>query len=157
MTLCFLSEIEKATGKHREIHKVHQVEDLSHSSRIKLSLVGMSVICFFGVNEFDLDLGVQIDSVEWPIKSNSVGSWHVSHRRISVLNNHFDHSFVVFKKSTTETPLRRICVCGAVHIRQLINISDLSFVWVWICDSANGVLLRDLFVFLALFDERDTC
>ena len=28
----------------------------------------------FGVNVFDLDLGVQIDSIKQPIKSNSVGS-----------------------------------------------------------------------------------
>ena len=33
----------------------------------------------FGVNVFDLDFGVQIDSIEQPIKSNSVGFWkHVS-------------------------------------------------------------------------------
>ena len=33
----------------------------------------MSASWFFGVNIFDLDLGVQIDSIEQPIKSNSVG------------------------------------------------------------------------------------
>ena len=33
----------------------------------------------FGVNIFDLDFGFQIDSVEQPVKSNSVGSGHVSH------------------------------------------------------------------------------
>ena len=33
----------------------------------------------FGVNEFDLNLGVQIDSIKQPIKSNSVGSGYVSH------------------------------------------------------------------------------
>ena len=33
----------------------------------------------FGVNVFDLDFGVQIDSIEQPIKRNSVGLWtHVS-------------------------------------------------------------------------------
>ena len=31
------------------------------------------------VNVFDLDLGVQIDSIKQPIKSNSVGSGNVSH------------------------------------------------------------------------------
>ena len=34
----------------------------------------------FRVNVFHLDFGVQIDSVEQPVKSNSVGSLHVSHR-----------------------------------------------------------------------------
>ena len=32
-----------------------------------------------GVNVFDLDLGLQIDSIEQPIKSNSVGSGNMSH------------------------------------------------------------------------------
>ena len=32
-----------------------------------------------GVNVFDLDLGVQIDSIKQPIKSNSVGSANMSH------------------------------------------------------------------------------
>ena len=32
-----------------------------------------------GVNVFDLDLAVQIDSIKQPIKSNSVGSGNVSH------------------------------------------------------------------------------
>ena len=33
----------------------------------------------FGVNVFDLDFGVQIDSIEQPIKNNSVGSGNMSH------------------------------------------------------------------------------
>ena len=40
----------------------------------------MSASCFFGVDVLDLDLGVQIDLVKQPVKSNSVGSGHVSHR-----------------------------------------------------------------------------
>ena len=35
------------------------------------------------VDVFDLDFGVQINSIEQPIKSNSVGSGNVSHRRTS--------------------------------------------------------------------------
>ena len=34
-----------------------------------------------GVNVFDLDFGVQIDYIEQPIKSNSVGSGNMSHCR----------------------------------------------------------------------------
>ena len=47
-----------------------------HSSRVQRPLVS-KLAC--GVNIFDLDLGVQIDSVNYPIKRNSVGSGHVSH------------------------------------------------------------------------------
>ena len=35
-----------------------------------------------GVNVFDLDFGVQIGSIEQPIKSNSVGSGNMSHCRL---------------------------------------------------------------------------
>ena len=115
----------------------------SHSSRVKLPLVNISASWFL-VNMFDLDLGVQIDSVKWPIKRNSVDSWHVSHRWTSALNDHFDHCFIVFKDVQLRLALRRLCVCGnVIHMRQLINIS----VWVWICDSANSLLLLDWLVF----------
>ena len=51
----------------------------------------------FGVDVFDLDFGVQINSIEQPIKSNSVGSGNVSHCRTSALSDHLDHCFVVLK------------------------------------------------------------
>ena len=41
----------------------------------------MSASWFFGVDVFDLDLGVQIDSIKQPIKRNSVGVGDVSHCR----------------------------------------------------------------------------
>ena len=50
-----------------------------------------------GVNVFDSDFGVHIDSIEQPIKSNSVGSGNMSHCRAPSLNSHLDHCFVVFK------------------------------------------------------------
>ena len=57
----------------------------------------MSANWFLGVNVFDLDFGVQVDSVEQPIKSNSVRSGNMSHCRASSLHNNLDHCFVVFK------------------------------------------------------------
>ena len=50
-----------------------------------------------GVNVFDLDFGVQIESIGQPIKSNSVGSGNVSHCGASSLYDHLDHCFIVFK------------------------------------------------------------
>ena len=50
-----------------------------------------------GVNVFDLDFGVQIDSIEQPGKSNSMGSLNMSHCWTPAFHNHFDHSFIVFK------------------------------------------------------------
>ena len=40
----------------------------------------------FGVDVFDSDFGVQINSIEQPIKSNSVSSGNVSHCRIFCLS-----------------------------------------------------------------------
>ena len=64
----------------------------------------------FGVNAFDLDFGVQIDSNEQPIKSNSVGSGNMSHCRAFFLFHHFDHCFVVFKHMQQSFLARRIDV-----------------------------------------------
>ena len=78
----------------------------------------------FGVNIFDLDFGFQIDPVNQTIKSNSVGSGHVSrHRGTSSFNYHLDHAFVVFKDKQLRFSLRRMCVSGnIIHFTQLLNL-----------------------------------
>ena len=50
-----------------------------------------------GVNVFDLDFRVQIDSIEQPVKCNSMGSGNMSHRWTPSFHNHLDYSFIVFK------------------------------------------------------------
>ena len=57
----------------------------------------------FGVNVFDLDLLVQIDSLKQPIKSNSVDSGNMSHCMTPSFNDHLDHCFVVFKTHTKKS------------------------------------------------------
>ena len=49
------------------------------------------------VDVFDLDLGIGIDSIEQPIKSNSVSSGNMSHCWTSAFHNHFNNSFIVLK------------------------------------------------------------
>ena len=56
----------------------------------------------FGVDVFDLDCGIQINSIEQPIKSNSVGSGDVSHCRTSAFDNHFDYCFIVLKNTNNK-------------------------------------------------------
>ena len=51
----------------------------------------------FGIDVLDLDFWVQIDSIEQPIESNSVGSGNMSHCGTSSLKNNLDHCFVVLK------------------------------------------------------------
>ena len=63
-----------------------------------------------GVNVFDLDFGVQIDSIKQPIKSNSVGSGNMSHCKASSLYDHLDHCFVVFKEIQQSFLTRRMHV-----------------------------------------------
>ena len=64
----------------------------------------------FGVNVFDLDFGVQINSIEQPIKRSSVGPGNMSHCRTSAFDDHLDHSFVVFKDVQHDSIARRIRV-----------------------------------------------
>ena len=77
----------------------------------------MSASWFFDIDTLDLDFWVQMDSVKHPIKSNSVRSGHVPHRRTSTLDNHLDDSFVIFKNVQLILALRRMCVVVyPVHI-----------------------------------------
>ena len=62
----------------------------------------------FGVDVFNLDFGIQINSIEQPIKSDSVGSGNVSHRRTSTFNDHLDHSFIVLKHIQQSFLMRRL-------------------------------------------------
>ena len=50
-----------------------------------------------GVKKFDLNFGIQIDSIKQPIKSNSVGPGNMSHRWTSAFHYHLDNGFIVFK------------------------------------------------------------
>ena len=70
---------------------LNKVNKWFHSSRVKLCQL------VFGVDVFDLDFGIQIDSIEQWIESNSVSSGDVSHCRTSSFNDHLDHCFIVLK------------------------------------------------------------
>ena len=50
-----------------------------------------------GVDVFDLDFGVQVNSIEQPVKSNSVSSGNMSHCWTPSFHNPLDYSFIVFK------------------------------------------------------------
>ena len=50
-----------------------------------------------GVDVFDFDSWVQIDSIEQPMKSISVGSGNMSHCGTPFFKDHLDHCFIVFK------------------------------------------------------------
>ena len=50
-----------------------------------------------GVDVLNLDFGVQIDSIEQPVKSNSMGSGNMSHCWTPSFHDHLDYSLIVFK------------------------------------------------------------
>ena len=58
---------------------VKQIQQMIPLITCEIPLCQNVCVLVFGVNVFDLDSGVQINSIEQPIKSNSVGSGDVSH------------------------------------------------------------------------------
>ena len=95
-------------------HKLFSCLSLTLSSTWRSPLITCAItfsqhVCesVFGVNVFDLDVEVQIVSVQKSIESNSVGSGHVSHRGTSAVYDHFDHCFIVFKNEQLSFESRR--------------------------------------------------
>ena len=62
------------------------------------------------MNVFNLNVGIQIDSIEQRIKRNSVGPGHVSHCGTPSFNDHVDHFFVVVKHIQQSLVMRRLDV-----------------------------------------------
>ena len=78
-----------------EMANVNQTQKMIPFITCEISL-GQYVCEFvFVVNVFDLDFGVQINSIKQPIKSNSVPG-NMSHCRASPFYGHLDQCFVVF-------------------------------------------------------------
>ena len=90
-----------------------------------------------GVNKFDLDFWVHTNSVNQPIKSNSVDSGYVSHCWTSAFDDHFDHCFVVLKNVQHRTKSRILRVR-----RDIINITQIKIVVLgWNLGFVLGVLV----------------
>ena len=64
----------------------------------------------FGVDVLDLDLGVQMDSIEKPIKRNSVGPGNMSHCGTPSFDSHLDHCFIVLKHIQQSFLIRKLDV-----------------------------------------------
>ena len=103
-----------------------------HSSRVKFPLVNMSATCFMVSMYLIWIFGVQIDSIEQPIKSNSVGSGNMSHCRTFYLYNHLDHCFIVFKHIQQSFLIRRVDVWGnKINIFQITLWDGFRFWMLW--------------------------
>ena len=83
----------------------------------------MSARWVFGVDVLDLDFWVQVDSIEQPIKRNSVGPGNLSHCGTPPFNDHFDHCFGVLKHIQQSFLMRRLDVGGnTVNIIQRVGL-----------------------------------
>ena len=106
----------------------------------------------FGINVFDLDFGVQIDSVKQPIKRNSVGSGHASHRRTSALNNHPDYRFIVLNSVKQGSKVKKFCVCGnVIHIEQFNIISVGVFLRLGVGVFPSGFVAQQVSLYRLVF------
>ena len=76
---------------------VEQAQKMIPFIKCEISLCQYVCELVLGVDVFDLDFGVQINSIKQPIKSNSVGPGNMSHRWTSTLHYHLDHGLIVFK------------------------------------------------------------
>ena len=78
----------------------------------------------FGVNVFDLDFWVQIDSIEQPIKSNSVGSGNMSQgRAASLSSNTYNKAccniVLIINRDTRHELKHGLVECRSSNTRQL--------------------------------------
>ena len=118
---------------------------------------------FFGVNIFDLNLRIEIDSVKQPVLSNSVGSGYVSHCRTSAFDDHLNHCFVVFKKCRASHRIEK--TWSSMNHNQHYSIQDCRdeleswFVFgcaclMWCC--ATSLLVLDPLVSLIGLGKNET-
>ena len=94
---CVLFRHRFKTFDGTEMADVEQTQKMIPFITCEISLCQCVCELVLGVNVIDLDLGVQIDSIKQPIKSNAVVSGNMSHCKASSLYGHLDHCFVVFK------------------------------------------------------------
>ena len=107
---CVLFRHRFKTVDGTEMTDVEQTQKMIPLITCEISLSEYVCELVLGVHVFDLDFRVQIDSIEQPYKSNSVGSGKMSHCKASSLHDHLDHCFVVLKDIQQSFLTRRMHV-----------------------------------------------
>ena len=107
-----LNELKKFLGaaSGAEMADVEQMQKMIPFFTCEVSLYQCVSELVFGVNVFDLDLRVQIDSIKQPIKSNSVSSGDVSHCWTPAFDHHFDYRLIVLQDIQHSTRTRMRCI-----------------------------------------------
>ena len=114
----------------------------------KLPLVRKSAIWLLVSTYVIWILVFHIDPVKEPIKSDSLGSWHVSDLWNSSFNYHIDHGFVVFKDVQLRLTLRRMCK----KVRNPHETLEQPFtffcqLWSWLRNWVSRTSFPDAFLF----------
>ena len=124
---------------------VEQTQKMIPFMTCKISLCQYVCELVSGVNVLDLDFGVQMDSIEYPVKGNSVGPGNMSHCGTSSLYDHLDHCFVVFKHNKASR-CENWTLEGRVNIIQNIEHSSRLLALRVTCVTANNGLPRSIMV-----------
>ena len=105
------------------------VHDVEHTEKVVRFITGATAfrqdvgkLFFVGINIFDLDFGVQVDSVQQPIKLDSVGAGHMSHCPTSAFSNHLDYCSSVFTNVKQGAEVRMFCVCSNIDQFEFISV-----------------------------------
>ena len=85
------------TAGRAEIADIEQMEKTVPLITWEVALCQYVCELVFGVVMFDLDFGIEVDSVTQPIWRDLRGSCYVSHHRTPSFDDHLDHCLVVFK------------------------------------------------------------
>ena len=93
--------------KHREIHDVDQTKKITPLITREITFSQRVSELVFSSTYLIWIFGVQVDPIKQPI-TKAVDSGHVSHRGTSAIYDHFHHSFIVFKKCSTELRIEEI-------------------------------------------------
>ena len=105
-----------AARHHRQNHDVEQTKKIAPSITREAPCSQHDCELVVGVNIFDLDLGVQVDSVKQTILRDFVGSGHVSQHRTSNFDDHLDYYFVVVTGSRFDN-------CSTFRLPSLLNLT----------------------------------
>ena len=116
----------------------------------------------FGVDIPNLNFRIQVNPVKQPIKSNSVGSWNMSHCWTPAFDYHLNHGFSVLKNEQNCTRMRKIHVRR--HTVNMIQIKNVVLGWnlglvlrvlVWCGIMQQVSLYRQTFGFIESPNSKD--
>ena len=136
---------------------VKQMEKIVPLITCEISLCQYVCELVFGVDTFDLNLRIQIDSVKQPVRSNSVGSWNMSHCWTPACDYHLDHGFIVLKNEQHSTGMKKCHVrrhtANLKQIKNVVlgwNLGLVLRVFVWCGVMQQVSLYRQTFGFIEL-------